>query len=490
MEKPFDVVIIGAGLGGLVSANYLAKAGLRVLLLEQHSLPGGCCSSFERKSFIFESGAHSLGSCREDGLFSQIFEELDLHGSSGILVRRAVPSDSVITQDFTLSIRDTLSDNIEELSSIFPAERNRIKKFLNEIDGCDVRATKSLLTYINRYQKITFRKMLDEYFDDERLKQVFCVFLGNVGLPSTDVNALRAIVMFREFILDGGYYVVGGMHKLVDRLASEFVSRGGTLRYQARVIGIHLDDHGVNGVSVSTGEQYNTRVVISNTSPSQTFSSLLEDHTTQFGSEIDKYKSKIQGLLPSVSAVVIYLGLKRQLDEMGHGRTVWYMPAYDADQVYADVLHGKPDLACRTFLAAFPARFDESLAPDGFECVNIFALAPFMDEQFWKHSKVKLTEALIKRAGNLIPNLQQRIVLQETATPITIQRYTLNDKGAMYGLASTMSQMDAKVMPQKSIIPGLYFASHWSTIGTGQGGTPMAAFAGRNAARLALRALR
>jgi prolycopene isomerase len=184
--------------------------------------------------------------------------------------------------------------------------------------------------------------------------------------------------------------------------------------------------------------------------------------------------------------VVLYLGLKREADQTVRGRTVWYMPEYNVDKVYADILAGKPDLECRSLLAAFPARFDESLAPKGYECVNLFTLAPFMSEQFWKASKEKLLDTLLNRAGHLIPNLRRRIILKEMATPVTIQRYTLNDRGAMYGLASTMSQLRTRVMPQKSVIPGLYLASHWATVGTGQGGTPMAAYAGRNAAGLAL----
>jgi phytoene dehydrogenase-like protein len=485
-DSVFDVVVIGAGLGGLISANYLAKSGLRVLVLEQHSLPGGCCSSFERDGFVFDSGAHSLGSCRADGEFGGIFKDLDLNAESGVVVERAVPSDVVVTRDFTLTVRGQSEEIIEEFSRCFPAERVRIKRFVNEVNACNVKAPRALMTYVQKYQGMTFREMLDAHFHDEKLKQVICVFLGNVGLPSTHVSAMRAIVMLKEFILDGGYYIVGGMHRLVERLATDFVKRGGVLKYQVKVTRILVTKKGVAGVAVTSGDQFHAKIVISNASLRQTFCSMLEPEVARTFAAVQKLQVRINGLLSSISAVVAYLGLKRKPDEPVQGRTVWYMPSYDADGVYADVFAGRPDLECRTFLAAFPARFDETLAPRGHECVNLFALAPFMNERFWKMTKEKLLDTFLDRASNLIPHLRNRVVMKEMATPITIQRYTLNDNGAMYGLASTMSQLRSNVMPQKSVIPGLYLASHWATVGTGQGGTPMAAYAGRSAARLAL----
>ena len=487
MRADFDAVVIGAGLGGLVAANYLTKEGLRILLLEQHSLPGGCCSSFTRESFIFDSGAHSLGSCRSGGEFGNIFKDLKLNGTSGLIIRKAIPSDIVITRDFTLTVRETLNDNVIEFSHFFPEERQGIRRFFFEVYSCDVRARSSLLTYVKKYQDRTFRQMLDEYFRDERLKQVLCVFLGNVGLPSTHVSALRAIVMLKEFILDGGYYVVGGMHRLVERLAADVVKRGGVLKYQTKVTKILVQNGGVDGIILDSGEQVRAKVVISGASPSQTFGAMLGSEVTKTTFKaVEKLQARIRGLMPSVSAVVAYLGVKRNTDERILGRTIWYMPSYDADQVYLDVFAGTPDLACRTFLAAFPSRFDESLAPTGYECVNLFALAPYVNEAFWKSTKEQLLTTLLDRASHIIQDLRNRLVIQEMATPVTIRRYTLNDNGAMYGLASTLSQLHSHIMPQRTVIPGLYLASHWATVGTGQGGTPMAAYAGRHAAKLAL----
>src|SRR4030042_1912235 len=76
-EDKYDVVIIGAGIGGLVCGCYLAKAGLKVLIVEQHYKPGGYCTSFKRKGYTFDVGVHYLGSCREkDGVIYNILQDL------------------------------------------------------------------------------------------------------------------------------------------------------------------------------------------------------------------------------------------------------------------------------------------------------------------------------------------------------------------------------------------------------------------------------
>ncbi len=78
-EDKYDVVIIGAGIGGLVCGCYLAKAGLKVLIVEQHYKPGGYCTSFERGGYTFDVGVHYLGSCRErDGVIYNILQDLSL----------------------------------------------------------------------------------------------------------------------------------------------------------------------------------------------------------------------------------------------------------------------------------------------------------------------------------------------------------------------------------------------------------------------------
>lgn len=124
----YDAVIIGAGISGLVCGCYLAKAGMKVLIVEQHDKPGGYCTSFKRKGFTFDAAAHSFGSYREGGNFRKILTELGV--DKIIKIKRFNPSDIVITPDFKITFWNDLEKTINEFQMAFPEEGNKIRIFL------------------------------------------------------------------------------------------------------------------------------------------------------------------------------------------------------------------------------------------------------------------------------------------------------------------------------------------------------------------------
>jgi prolycopene isomerase len=278
------------------------------------------------------------------------------------------------------------------------------------------------------------------------------------------------------------------MRNLAMRLVENVVSLGGSVRYNSKVLRIELDKGGVVGIVDESGKRIKTHVVVSNASLVQTFGALAgREIAINKNKGTDQLIDKAATLKRSPSMFIVYLGIRKAEDHFARmGRTVWYLPTYETDPALTDIYEGRVDFDVRTMIAVFPGRFDPSLAPLGFECVNLEVLAPFVNGRFWRSKKDVLANRLIEHAETIIPKLRSRIVFKEVATPATIHRYTLNDEGAVYGLASTLSQMSSRVMPQRTNIPGLYLASHWTTTGTGQGGTTASAFAGWRASRLVL----
>lgn len=478
-SESYEVVVIGAGIAGLICANYLAKAGLKTLLVEQHYACGGCCSSFRRDGFTFDSGAHSLGSCRPGGQIHRVLQELEILGQ--IEFKRSEPSDTVINGNVRVDFRGNTLDMVEALTQHFPSEYRRVHEFFRELDGFEVTNLKSFLKYYARYKVVTFRDMLDDYFREGQLKAILCAFLGNLGLASTQIAALPAIAMFKEFVLDGGYYVTGGMQNFVDFLANNFRQLGGELKLQTTVTKIRVRRSCVQGIETSQGDFIRAKNVVSTAGLRQTFFRLVGE--TQLPRW---FVTKVDVLKPSVSAVIVYLGVKGSANTQGWGRSLWYIPHGNPDEIYGRVFAGGSDQEAEALLLAFPSHFDGTLAPAGHHVVTLFTVASFENMGFWKAHKATFSDRMIERASELIPGLRKAILVHETASPLSLYNYTLNDNGAMYGLASTPDQFKTSVMPQDTLISGLYLAGHWATVGAGQGGTPMAAFAGRNAAQLIL----
>jgi phytoene dehydrogenase-like protein len=197
----YDVVIIGAGIGGLTCGCYLAKAGLKVLIVEQHYKGGGYCTSFERNGFRFDAGVHYLGGIKQTFL-RNIFAELEL--DNYIQFSRFDPTDKIIMPDNITYIRANPLQTIEEFKKSFPQEKNNIDKFFSFI------RQKDFYDIYKKVKSVNFQSVLDEFFQDRRLKATLEILLCNFGLSAQQAAALTAVILYRDYILDGGYYPRGG----------------------------------------------------------------------------------------------------------------------------------------------------------------------------------------------------------------------------------------------------------------------------------------
>jgi len=480
-EDSFDVAIIGAGITGLVAANYLAKDGLRVLLLEQHTALGGCCSYFSRRGFTFDCGAHSLGSFRPGGQFTRVFKDLGLTNSFSI--NKAPISDTVIMKNFEANFSGEKFQFVEELSKHFPSERKALDAFFSEVDRFESSHAMTFARYHTKYENSSFQDVLNHFFEDESLKKILCVFLGNIGLPSHLVAALPAITMFKEFVFDGGYYFIGGMKKLSDILSVNFKKMGGVVSINKKVTKICLKNRTVIGVEITGDKFISAKYVISTASTRQTFTQLLD--TKDLPGSLLK---KVSSFKPSVSCVIAFLGLKgAPIHTQNWGRTVWYVPNWNADEIYTKLYNNGLDENAEALVMTFPSHFDPSLAPSGCSTMNVLIGASFQTADFWKRRKQFFFESMLSRIGSLLPELKDRIIVSEVGSPSTMRRYTLNDEGAMYGLSATIAQSRYDLMPSQTYFDGLYLAGQWTTLSAGQSGTPAAAYAGQRVAKIILK---
>ena len=119
-----DVVVIGAWIGGLTCANYLAKAGVKVVLVERHYRVGGYASSFIKDGYYFDAAAHSLGSCRPEGQIGKLIADLGLQDR--FLLIRCNPTDVVITRNHEVFFFTELWQTLQELKQKFPKEADSL----------------------------------------------------------------------------------------------------------------------------------------------------------------------------------------------------------------------------------------------------------------------------------------------------------------------------------------------------------------------------
>ena len=461
-KEMYDAIIIGAGMSGLVCGCYLAKAGMKVLIAEQHYKPGGYCSSFKRQGFTFDAAAHSFGSYRNGGNLNTVFKELDL--DKRIPIKRYDPTDIVITPDYKIAFWIDHNKTIQELQKAFPNE-TKIRDFITFMANpkpVDIAAMR----------KKTFRDLLTQYFTNDELIAILSFPLfGNGGLPPSLMSAFTGSKIFTEFVLDGGYYPEGGMQALPDVLAKRFVELGGTLLLSSTVRKIKVRDNKISGVLFGKDNFVQSRYVISNCDARRTFFKLL-------GRKIisEELLDKLNNMTPTLSMFIIYIGIDKYFNALPNPcSTVWFLPRYDIEEMYLDAKSKN-----KTDLTKYLLR----VSPDG-KAILAMSNTSFKNKQYWNANKYNLLDTFIKLIEqSTIPNLSEHIVYREAATPYTLFRYTLNYMGASYGWESTTEQFADPDLRKPSFISNLYLTGHWTTYVQGIAGV---VYLGYDTAKLIIR---
>jgi prolycopene isomerase len=459
----YDAAIIGAGISGLVCGCYLAKAGMKVLIAEQHHKPGGYCTSFQRGGFTFDAAAHSFGAYRKGGIVRKVFNDLGI--DKRVKITRHDPSDVVISPDYKISFWADIKDTIHDFQKAFPREIDNIKNFFTLLINPEP-------IFFARIRSWTFKNLLDKYFSDEKLKSILSLpVYGNSGASPVILSACMGAQIFTEFLLDGGYYPEGGMQTLPDALTETFKMSGGELRLSCPVKKIKVEGTKVVGIVSEIGDFIPSRYVISNCDARQTFLKLLGKSI--IGSD---FLSRLTEMTPSLSSFILYLGVDRQINNLPEtGTNLWILSQYNFENAHSAVEQINFDTV---------GGYLTHVSHDKKSIIS-FINVPFVNKKYWTDNKNTLLESFIKRLENdVVPGLSKHIACKVAATPQTLFRYTLNYNGATFGWAVTPSQLAIPDFRIPSFIQGLYLTGHWTTRGLGISGV---AHVGYDTAKMILR---
>jgi phytoene dehydrogenase-like protein len=433
------VVIVGAGMGGLMAGNLLAKKGHKVTIFESHTMPGGYTAGFWRKGYYFESGTLSFE------MASQIFPAMrDIGVYDKIQFVRQIARWVSPDYDFVMHSLDDMKKSVLEA---FPAERERLLKYFAEIDRmCDIyRGLEKPNTFLNKltfplrmsrfirmvkkYARMTSSEFAELYF--EKGSKVYYTF-KDVGYP--DMPAMIVPAAFMSFLND--YWTVKtGMQSWADVLAENFRKLGGELKLKARVDKILTKGGTAVGVTCG-GKDYMADYVLSASDYKKTFLNLLEDRSLLS----DDFVEKIQSAAVSEGFFAVYLGLDITRDKMQEYLKVPHILYGDCDPPGPDMEDATDEKFFeKVWLTAYsPSLINEELAPKGKSSLMISCMVPFRwmnnwgggDRKAYKELKEKVKKTLIKRFSSIVPDLEKRIEFEDSATPLTYERYTGNSDGA------------------------------------------------------------
>lgn len=449
LHPSYDAIVIGAGIAGLICSTFLAKTGKKILLIEQHFIPGGYCTSFKRKGFNFDAAVHHIGGCGRWSVVGRCLKMLGIEMDFYPLD----PMDHLIFPNFEIEIPADLDDYILRLQGRYPHEKDNIENFFHEYTKL-YRATfnNERSQIIERYKGLTYSEMLNAFFDDDELKMVLSGQWGYIGLPPAKASAIAMCQMMVNYLKDGAFFPAGGTQEFANAIFKKFIDFGGHVMLSSRVKKILSNDKSVLGVKLNDGKEIPSSLIVSNIDARQTFIELL-------GGKINtSFLHKIEGMKESSSFFLLYLGIGDGLD-LSKLKRGFYHSATDLGTIDREWLY-----------ISVPTKICPGLAPENKQIISVVVSlkeGTFDHIVDWKCFKDKMMQNVINQLEVYIPDIKKYIEVKEAATPKTLERYTLNRNGAAYGWAVTVDQMWDNRLPQKTPIDNLYLTGHWTRPGPG-----------------------
>ena len=463
-QSSYDAVVIGAGIGGLICANLLVRRGLSVLLVEQHYMVGGYCSVFRRKGFTFDAATHFyplLGN--PDSMTGKLLADLDV--TTGWV--KMDPVDQFHFPDGScFSVPADFETYLAQLKVEFPHEAQALDAFFAAAREAYMYG---LLYYfrgrdsarLDKYRDLNLQQVLDQYFDDHKLKLLLTADCPHWGSPPSRISFVFDSMLRLSYFL-GNYYPRGGSQAFADELAQRFEALGGHILMRSLVTRVLVENDTAYGVEVETGRQRDRHLeriyadsVVSNGDVLRTLEQMVGPEHLDAG-----YLAAIRQLRPTYPCFLTHIGLRDVSTDVLRQAHGYYWNSWDADQV------GRNGLKFKLFV---PTLFEPALARDG---DHILIIQKVLDINYdaiedWAAHKAEVEQYIMDQLEQVIPGVTEKIVVMSSASALTSYRYTLNHHGAMLGWEMSPDQLGSQRIDIASPIANLYFVGHWVQPGGG-----------------------
>tara|TARA_Y100001933_G_scaffold265121_1_gene335518 strand:+ start:795 stop:2336 length:1542 start_codon:yes stop_codon:yes gene_type:complete len=447
IQDQIDVIVVGSGIGGLVTASQLAAKGAKVLVLEKYIIPGGSGGSFKRKGYTFDVGASMIFGFGQKGFTNLLTRALNDVNEKCDTIPDPVQLEYHLPNNFNISVDKNYSEFIKKVINKFPHEEKGIKSFyktcqkvFNCLDSMPLLSIedpnylfkvffKSPFSCLGlaRWLPVNAGEVARKYIKDFELLRFIDIecFCWSV-MPAIRTPMINAGMVFTDRHVGGINYPKGGVGKIAEKLVSGLEKFGGQIKYNANVTEILLRDKKAVGVKLKNGDEFFAKKIVSNSTRWDTFGLnnepglIKKEHTPKSEHQWSKrYK-------PSPSFVSIHLGVNKNIIDKNLNCHHIIVENWDELENEKGVI-----------FISIPTLLDQSLAPADKHIIHAFTPSSIkewenLNRKDYLKKKEDYFKFLIKKISKIIPDIYENIDHKEIGTPMTHKKFLGRFEGS-YG---------------------------------------------------------
>lgn len=460
-----QIVIIGSGLGGLLTAVFLAKEGYNVAVLEQNKQVGGCLQTFSFDKKVFDSAVHYIGALGEGEVLNRIFEY------AGIMPRLKLKQldedcfDQVILEgeDRTFQLGQGKTAFIENLLQRFPDEQAAINKYYNFLEQTAQAYPLYNLRSGDGTEKLPYEQLsLSAVLADTGASPLLqSVLTGNSILYAGDrrFTSWATHVLVAKSYIDSSWRCIGGASQIAKYLWKELQAYGGIIYRHEKVNRLQYEYGKITAAHCDSGNIFYADHFIANIHPKETLA--LVDDDTAFKKV---YKNRVNQAGESIACLMVNIVLQAGKVAYKNYNVNWN--------------HGDPVATIEKLQEIFPVNYSiyytEDEANKGYaESVSILTYIDAAEFDTWaatfnntidpgargetyERYKQEKANQLLDKISERFPELLQFKSSLKIATPLTYRDYQGSGIGSLYGMLKNVHQHSATSFSTKTRIPNLY----------------------------------
>ncbi len=443
-----NVLIVGAGLGGLATALRLAKKGYKVEIIEKNDQAGGRLNQLKKDGFTFDTGPSFFSMSYE---FKQFAKDCNIE-----LPFKYISLDPLYTVNFrgnpkTYFLYKDLSKLAAQFSDVEPDFEKNMERYLEKSgrlfhDTVDIAIKNnfdSLLHYFVTLMRVNpvhlpvifrnFWQQVSHYFKSEDAIQILSLVAFFLGRTPFDTSAVYTLLSYTEFRHDGYFNVEGGMYKIIEGIVNELDKENVKITYNTEIVDFVSDNDKLTALIDRNGRKWTADIIVVN-SDAAVFRGSVFRRPEFSVKKLDK-KSWTMGPL------TVYLGLKCKLPMVHHHN--YYLG--DNFKEYADKVFKSPNsLEKPYYYVNVLSKHNPGCAPA--DCESLFIVCPVPDLRFkpdWSDRDQIVDSIIDDFSGRIGKDIKSEIVTRTVFTPEDWQNQFNLHRGSGLGLSHDMLQIGA-----------------------------------------------